>query len=418
MIIYGAGLNAQEYFRWLGRQGRAGEVSCFAVTKRDRHPENLMGKPLLSIAEAVRRFPEARIVVVLQEKFHGEVRELLQGMGKEAEDYIGLRRMTALLGDEGIRLLSEAFPDMEVSRKPGDYSMLYLRSREDPWKVFEFYPMAQVPPTASDLEGMRRTMVRGFEELVGVYGQGSFVAEVPGAAVSAEMCGKLFLAVACSAKDAPLPGGKPLPDYVRPVLGGAVYYEGERREGWSYDDEGAHVSQWNGLLSELSVFHWLWKKDVPSDYVGLCHYRRHFDLTEGLLGEIGRGGVDVILTRPRLTLPDVRTYFSELPLTSMGREEYAGMMEALWEQDGDMAEYAERLFAGNIHFPDNLVIARKEIYEDYASWMFGILETMGLGKRDFPPRSLGYIGELLTTLYFAYHYREYRVRIVDYVLLG
>ncbi len=43
------------------------------------------------------------------------------------------------------------------------------------------------------------------------------------------------------------------------------------------DDEGENISDKNRYYSELTGLYWAYK-NLKSDYIGLCHYHRYFDL--------------------------------------------------------------------------------------------------------------------------------------------
>ncbi|MBQ7496422.1 MAG: DUF4422 domain-containing protein [Selenomonas sp.] len=138
-------------------------------------------------------------------------------------------------------------------------------------------------------------------------------------------------------------------------------------------------------------------------------------------GAIAKGEIDVLLTRPRLTFPSVREYFANLPVTTMDELDYETMLRLIESEDSELAKFSRDFLEGQIHFPNNMVIARREIYLDYCSFMFKILQGMqeyyaGEGVLR-PDRYLGYVGELLTTVYFACHRGKYRTAYIDYKLL-
>ena len=393
LILYGRGLIAEEYARYLEGQGRGADVAAFAVTRLDGQGEEYCGRPCLEIEEAIKIFPEAEIHLALQEKYHEEVIGLLKELGKAPKELIGLHRMTQLLGEQGIKEISEACPNLTVKRNPYDYSMLEISPKEHPEARFTFYPMTQVPLSREDLARMQ-----------------AYVQEC-----------LIYIAMATSGKDARVSMEK-LPDYVHPVMGGAAGYDGPRTAEMAYDDEEVEsLSRYNSLYSELTVAHWLWKKAPRAKYLGLCHYRRHFVLTEEIRRALVEGTVDVLLTIPRLTFPNVHKYFTTLPVTTMDEQDFQLMLRLIEQEDSELAKFSKDFLEGQIHYPNNMVIAKRDIYLDYGNFMFKVLQGMQEHYKEKgtfrPDRYLGYVGELLTTVYFAYYRDRLRTEYIDYALL-
>ncbi|MBO6294015.1 MAG: DUF4422 domain-containing protein [Selenomonas sp.] len=393
LILYGRGLIAEEYCRYLEAQGRGEDIKAFAVTKMNGQGNTYCSRPCIEIKDAIEKYPEAEVHLSLQEKYHQEVLTLLKELGREPKEIIGLQRMTELLGEQGIKQISEACPELIVQRNPHDYSMLEIFSKERPKEKFTFYPMTQVPLSEEAL-GRIRDYVQ--EHL-------------------------LYIALATSKKDAEVRKDN-LPDYLHPVLGGAADLDGKQVGLIEYDDaEAGNISRYNHLYSELTVAYWLWQKAPKAKYLGLCHYRRHFVLTEEVKEAMARGTVDVLLTTPRLTFPTVHKYFANLPVTTMDELDYETMLRFIASEDSEIAKYSRDFFEGQIHYPNNMLIARRDIYLDYCRFMFRVLQSMqehyereGIAR---PERYLGYVGELLTTVYFAFHRGKYRTTCIDYKLL-
>ena len=145
LILYGRGLIAEEYCRYLESRGKGEDIAAFAFTCLGDQGSTYCNRPCLEIGEALERFPKAEVHLALQEKYHEEVLALLAGMGKEPAEIIGLHRMTALLGEQGMEEIRRACPELTVRRNPNDYSMLEITDPRQPEKRATFYPMTQVP---------------------------------------------------------------------------------------------------------------------------------------------------------------------------------------------------------------------------------------------------------------------------------
>ena len=411
VILYGRGLIAEEYCRYLEGQGKGADIAAFAVTKLDGQGEEYCGRPCLEIREALKTYPEADVHLALQEKYHQEVLALLKELGRRPKEIIGLHRMTELLGEQGLREISAACPELKVQRNPYDYSMLEIFPHQHPEQKFTLYPMTQVPLSETDIRNLQKTVVQGEAESLPLVGKVS----------AARLTDEVYLAMATSQKDAKV-SLENLPAYIHPVMGGAAGYDGPRTAEMAYDDEEAdNLSLYNSLYSELTVAHWLWKNAPKANYLGLCHYRRHFVLTEEVCQAMAESTVDVLLTRPRFTVPNVREFFTNLPVTYTDNLDYETMMCFIGKRDEKLAAFAEDFFSGQVQFPNNMVIARRKIYLRYCEFMFGILLDMQAYYREQKierqNRYLGNVGEMLTAVYFAYRRDKWCTEFVDYQLL-
>lgn len=72
-----------------------------------------------------------------------------------------------------------------------------------------------------------------------------------------------------------------------------------------------NISLRNRDYCEMSAVYWMWKNDLDSDYIGLCHYRRLFVITEEMLNYFMNNNYDVIYTLPKITEEGIREEFVE-----------------------------------------------------------------------------------------------------------
>jgi hypothetical protein len=174
------------------------------------------------------------------------------------------------------------------------------------------------------------------------------------------------------------------------------------------DDSGDHISGKNRQYCELTALYWIWKND-RSDYVGLCHYRRHFELPVDMRRKLVGSDIDVVLTIPILNFPSVREVYRH----DHDEGDWDVMLEAVRLIAPAYLATAIEVQNGIFYYGHNMLIARKEIFNDYCAWLFPILEYCEghCGKRDdiYQDRYIGFLAERLMTVYFLYHEKQYKI---------
>lgn len=186
------------------------------------------------------------------------------------------------------------------------------------------------------------------------------------------------------------------------------------------DHTGDNISSKNRQYSELTVLYWMWK-NVDSPWVGLCHYRRHFVLSDEAAAYIPQTDVDVVLPVPSICQPSVgenyrkrhdeRDWNHLLYLLESMYPEYFDTAMQIWETP----EY------GNLYYTCNMFIMKKEVLNAYCSWLFPILEEMErfAGEKDdqYQNRYPGFLAERLMTLFFLHHREQYRITHIDKIFI-
>lgn len=172
------------------------------------------------------------------------------------------------------------------------------------------------------------------------------------------------------------------------------------------DNTGENLSERNQDYCEMSAVYWAWKNDRDSDYIGLCHYRRRFVLDEVMINGIMADGYDAIYTVPQLIDGGLREEFVE-------RNYF--LTPEMWELTEDAIrrlspEYLaawQQLETSYFLLSYNMFIMRRDVFEEYCSWAFAVLEEVdkfylnqGIQCNN---RYLGYIAELLNTVYAMKH---------------
>ena len=195
-----------------------------------------------------------------------------------------------------------------------------------------------------------------------------------------------------------------IPDFIRPIQAGALL--SERKTDDLGDDQGDNISSKNNTYSELTVTYWVWK-NCHSDYKGICHYRRFLDLSSTDYQNIFRKHIDAVLPLPSLCLTDSSFQWKRY----VAEDDMSLLLKTMGSED---RKATEDILSYRYIYNHNLVLAKQDVFDDYCSWIFGILfhAEEAFIDRDggLKPRLMGYLGEILTSAYFSE--REKLIRIV------
>ena len=171
--------------------------------------------------------------------------------------------------------------------------------------------------------------------------------------------------------------------------------------GYLADDTGKNISEKNCYYGELTGLYWIWKNDVKSDYIGLCHYRRYFvDAQEQLLTQEQYQKIfssyDVVAAvsntgdQSYYELYEEAHYIRDLDVTK----------EVLLEKYPEDGDAYEKVVYGNRSYTGNLFVAPRTLFMEYAHWLFDIL--FEVEKRinvenydDYHKRVFGFLSEQL-----------------------
>lgn len=201
--------------------------------------------------------------------------------------------------------------------------------------------------------------------------------------------------------DRPLQNSIENPSYIYPIQVGADLTDITIFE--LRDNRGSNISKKNRNYCELTATYYAWKNS-DAEYKGICHYRRIFDISDAQMQSLleKKPDWDVILPYPSIHYPNI----SAQHFRYINDSDWNAMLTALKETAPDYLEaYNELLSTGERYFYNfNMLIARAEVFDDYCSFLFKVLEraeelTKPKGN-DRADRFAGYMGENLTTLYF------------------
>lgn len=173
-------------------------------------------------------------------------------------------------------------------------------------------------------------------------------------------------------------------------------YKDEMKE-YVGDDTGDNISGKGRYYSEGTAIYWIWKNVHDCKYVGLSQYRRQFDyhFTNDNIEGFFADGTDVIMSKKWFRSKG-RFY---TVLTYMQMEDFLilrGVMKKIYP---NYLQTLHSFLKGRIDYPFNMVICKKELYNQYAEWVFTICNEMEKYVRyssySNSSRLFGYVIELL-----------------------
>lgn len=188
----------------------------------------------------------------------------------------------------------------------------------------------------------------------------------------------------------------------------------EPLEGMIGDDTGDNISIKNLQYCEMTAHYWIWKNVKDAEYVGVCHYRRFFgvDITEENIYEV-MGDADIMMVEPSWHIDSVYAYFAKY----MGAENMTILWSVMKKLCPEFAETLEDVCDGVKFYPFNMLVCKKNLFDEYCGWMFPILEECEKHVKLSPytngRRALAYMAELLTGVYFIH--RGFKIVEVPYI---
>lgn len=346
IIIYGARIVAKEVANCLMGMPYNKEIEAFMVSEREGNPDFVMERPVITIEEGKKRYKNELIVVAVLEKYLDEIKQNLVENGFNNVIYCGFES------------------DLWSCIRGNCYRELCIK-----------------------IHGTYHTLE---EEIV------KCPIEVPG---------KIHIYTAKSHVDKQLLNKKQYPWEI-PIQVGAELTDQIISE--VRDNIGDNISSKNRQYCELTALYWIWKND-RSDYAGLGHYRRHFELTEDMISGLGSSDIDVILTIPILNFPSVRAAYENDHMI----EDWDTMLMVLKELHPDYFESAIELQNGIYYYAYNMLIARKKILDEYCEWLFPVLfecERRCRPRTDkYQERYIGFLAERLMSIFFIHNWDRWKI---------
>jgi len=200
------------------------------------------------------------------------------------------------------------------------------------------------------------------------------------------------------------------------------------------DDTGKNISNKNPNYCELTALYWAWinqnKLDNP-DYIGLFHYRRFFDFKDSgeqffydfskkTCDNFGLNDETIIkycqnydiISAPII---DVHPPFKDNKTISVKKlykishrlSDLKTTLKVIKEKYPDYYQPAKDYFNSKKSSYFNMVIMKKEIFNNYCQWLFDILfeveKRIKIPSDPYQSRVFGFLAERLLNIYIKYH---------------
>ena len=172
------------------------------------------------------------------------------------------------------------------------------------------------------------------------------------------------------------------------------------------DDTGDNISVKNPHYCELTCLYWAWK-NLDTDALGLCHYRRYFAEKRGrdnwsrlLTSE----QAETLLKKAPVVLPKKRNYYIETGYSQYAHahhEEDLIMTRAILSARWPACVPAfDRTLSRTAGHRFNMFIMRRDLLDRYCTWLFAVLAELEarLDISSYSPydqRVFGFIAERL-----------------------
>lgn len=171
------------------------------------------------------------------------------------------------------------------------------------------------------------------------------------------------------------------------------------------DDTGENISEKNLFYGELTAQFWAWK-NLNVDIIGLCHYRRYFDLKKyNLMGK----SIKDLLNHSDLILPSPNNYpyslYIDYKVNHVNEDILIidDIIKKLYHYN--KTSFIQFLKKTNKLSPYNMMICKKDLFDEYCNWLFPILfeaeKKINISPYLYQQRVFGFMAERLLN-YFCY----------------
>lgn len=213
-----------------------------------------------------------------------------------------------------------------------------------------------------------------------------------------------------------------------PVQSGSALYPDL---GYQKDNEGDNISHKNPAYNIMCAKYWAWK-NIKSDYIGICHYRRHFSYKRGLKKTFSNvlnssqasdlfKTTDILLS-PKRYYPffSIETHYTKTKggYTEIHKRDIQVLREVISKFHNDYIDSFNLVMKRNHYHSGSLFIMKSELYSKYCEFIFSIGDEVEKRLKTERPDLTRYIAsmtELLIDVWILknnYDYKE--IGLIDF----
>ncbi len=416
LIIYGAHLVALELSEWIKRNYPSKKIVCFCVSNKAQNPIEINHIPVRELSELEdKELMESNILIAAPEKYFPEIKKYLKIRGCSGYS-LGMRVTSYLISKELVEKGNQICERYDFYIDEYDYNWLNICKKNSSEKIsrrthFKVPALSRIQLFERIKALDQMDFEQYYEEKYSVYRNLNCIPRTKSGKININNSICIYTVV--SPKDQKSDYQRALWETI--LCAGAIYGKNSTAE--LFDNVGDNISSKNNMYSEMTAMYWIWKNAKKSFYVGLCHYRRHFVLTEELIENAIAQSVDVILSTPRIAVEGIRNMF--IHDTPVDEENFISLVNIVGTLYGlncqnNFKQYIEQ----TIYYPNNMIIAKWDVFQKYCEWIFPILFELEESAGRKKERCIAYAAEILTSYFFSVHGRKYNLAIVDYDFRG
>lgn len=413
IYIYGAGRNGEATYRYL--EARGIEVRAFLVSDMAGNPDHRFGRKIIAIGDFQDRERGKNLIIVPTAREWDVYKEIYDTLVNYRihNVYFFSKEMLAIVKEDGLLQKNRAFfhsalyhlgENISVEAEYGIFAMTGEEGEEYHWR----FPVHMAKEQeAENIQALfeEKSAITEFEELYGKYHV------LPTKEVKNINQGERYAVYMARSHVDRQTEIEEFPSWIIPIQVGAALTEADICE--VKDSTGENISERNGNYSECTAIYWMWKNASRTDYIGLCHYRRHFAIEENAISELAVLDIDVLLTSPSFIAETVETFFSTLIPSS----DIKAMMEAIKRVCPEYLPATERFLKGRFYPPCNIFVMKYDIFQEYGKFAFSVTfeiehfyDEMGYYRKD---RYMGFIMECLLGIFMVKNKDRLKIAYAD-----